>query len=245
MKPSPTHCQNDMSNTSQQRVAVRDASTKERILNVAERLFVNDGYSKSSMRQITAKAGASLGAVNYHFGSKEELLEAVVERQFGPLLMERISGLRAVEAALQTDKSEIMLRLLQSWLDPMLRHLAVNPRHVKILYALDQVVAAESKSILRAISPYQNYLVQFGKALHGTRPDLSLETIYWRFHFMIGAVSLALSESEFMLITSEKMCDAADLRCFRSQLLSAAMLMFGFREGDVSRAICSMSEFSH
>jgi AcrR family transcriptional regulator len=221
----------------------RDASTKERILDVAEHLFINEGFSESSMRQITARAGVSLGAVNYHFGSKEGLLEAVVERQFGPLLLERMSGLTAITVASGSDTAEVLLQLLQSWLDPMLRHLAKNPQHVKILYALDQIVSADTKSILRAISPYLSYLIQFGKALHHANPDLSLETVYWRFHFLIGAVSLALPNSDFMLMASDKLCDAADLRTFRSEFLTAAMLMFGVPESDVKRVIGQGSGF--
>jgi AcrR family transcriptional regulator len=221
----------------------KDASTKDRILDVAKHLFIHEGFSESSMRQITAKAGASLGAVNYHFGSKEGLLEAVVERQFGPLLIERMSGLKAIIVPSQTSEAETILQLLQSWLDPMLRHLAVNPQHVKILYALDQVVSAESKSIWRTVSPYQTYLIQFGKALQLAKSDLSLKTVYWRFHFLIGSVSLALSNSDFLLMASEEMCDASDLQTFRNEFLAAAMLMFGIPENDTMRAIRNGSGF--
>jgi AcrR family transcriptional regulator len=243
MKSMVADRRNSTSTLSKARADGRDASTKDRILDVAEHLFIDEGFSESSMRRITAKAGASLGAVNYHFGSKEGLLEAVVERQFGPLLMERMSGLKAIGAAPPADGAQITLQLLQSWLDPMLRHLAINPRHVKILYALDQVVAAESKSILSAISPYQNYLIQFGKALQRAKPELSLETVCWRFHFLIGSVSLALSNSDFMLMASDGLCDAADLQTFRKEFLVAAMLMLGIPESEMKRAIRNGSRF--
>lgn len=214
----------------------KDASTRERVLEVAETLFIAEGFSESSMRRITAAAGASLGAVNYHFGSKEGLLEAVIERQFGPLLNERIAGLQAAVTS-HSSGSDVILQLLKSWLDPMLRHLAANPQHVKMLYAMDQIVSAQSQSILRAISPYQAYLIKFGKSLQLAKPDLSQATAYWRFHFLIGSVTLALSSSEFLAAASEGMCIAEDLETFRSEFLIAAMLMLGIPEDEAFRTI--------
>jgi AcrR family transcriptional regulator len=222
----------------------KDASTKERILEVAENLFIEEGFSDSSMRRITAAAGASLGAVNYHFGSKEALLEAIVERRFGPLLHERMSGLQAIVVPSPLTSADLILRLLISWLDPLLRHLAVNPQHVKILYAMDQVLSVQSQSILRAISPYQAYLIQFGRALQQAKPDLSQETAYWRFHFLIGAATLALSSSDFLLAASEGMCVAEDLQAFRREFLTSAMLMFGIPEDVTMRTLQMASGFT-
>ncbi len=50
------------------------------ILNAAEALFYEKGFAETSLRMITAKAGVNLAAVNYHFGSKKELIQAVFER---------------------------------------------------------------------------------------------------------------------------------------------------------------------
>ena len=58
--------------------------TKERILDAAERLFAERGFAATSLRSITAAAGVNLAAVNYHFRSKEALLEAVFTRRLGP-----------------------------------------------------------------------------------------------------------------------------------------------------------------
>ena len=58
--------------------------TRERILDVAERLFADSGFASTSLRDITAEAGVNLAAVNYHFGSKEALLGAILERRIRP-----------------------------------------------------------------------------------------------------------------------------------------------------------------
>ncbi|MEU5293519.1 TetR/AcrR family transcriptional regulator [Streptomyces umbrinus] len=74
-------------------MAEKDASTpsgtKHRILDVAEQLFGERGYAATSTRAVTEAAGANVAAVNYHFGSKEGLLRAVVGRAMRPVNEER------------------------------------------------------------------------------------------------------------------------------------------------------------
>ncbi len=60
--------------------------TPDAVLRAARTLFAERGYEGTSIRAITAQAGANLGAVTYHFGTKERLYEAVLEGVTGPLL---------------------------------------------------------------------------------------------------------------------------------------------------------------
>ncbi|MBS1131732.1 MAG: transcriptional regulator, TetR family, partial [Proteobacteria bacterium] len=76
---------------------VRSVDTRERILDAAERLFMAHGYEGTSMRQITGEAGVNLAAVNYHFGSKESLMQEVFRRRLDWLNDERMRVLNAYE----------------------------------------------------------------------------------------------------------------------------------------------------
>ena len=67
------------------RLAPKALDTPTRILEAAERLFLQHGFAATSMRMITADAEVNLAAVNYHFGSKDALIEAVFTRRLGPL----------------------------------------------------------------------------------------------------------------------------------------------------------------
>jgi AcrR family transcriptional regulator len=69
--------------------AATPPGTRDRILDVAERLFGERGYAATSTRAVTEAAGANVAAVNYHFGSKEGLLRAVVGRAMRPVNEER------------------------------------------------------------------------------------------------------------------------------------------------------------
>ena len=73
-------------------------TTKELILDAAENLFANSGFQATSMRDITGAAGVNLASINYHFGSKEALLTALVERHFAPVNRRRIELLDELEA---------------------------------------------------------------------------------------------------------------------------------------------------
>ena len=60
------------------------SDTVTKILDAAEALFAEHGFAETSLRTITAKADVNLAAVNYHFGSKKALIQAVFERFLTP-----------------------------------------------------------------------------------------------------------------------------------------------------------------
>ncbi|MBX6317880.1 TetR/AcrR family transcriptional regulator [Pigmentiphaga sp.] len=71
------------------------ASTRARILDVAERLFAEHGYNGVSLRTITATAGVNMAAVHYYFRTKEGLLRAIFEARAGRMNEERRALLQA------------------------------------------------------------------------------------------------------------------------------------------------------
>jgi AcrR family transcriptional regulator len=94
--------------------------TKSRILDVAEHLFMEHGFEATSLRQLTSSAGVNLAAVNYHFGSKEELFQAVLTRRLDPMNHERIELLARLERE-SGDKPIACERILAAMLTPALR----------------------------------------------------------------------------------------------------------------------------
>jgi AcrR family transcriptional regulator len=74
---------------------VETGSTPSAILDAARELFAEHGYDGASIRAITRRAGTNLGAVTYHFGSKEALYHAVLTSQLAPL-RERVDAAAAL-----------------------------------------------------------------------------------------------------------------------------------------------------
>src|SRR5207237_92281 len=71
--------------------------TRTRLLDVAEELFGEQGFDRVSIRDITRKARVNLAAINYHFGSKEDLIAAIFERRVFPVNEARLAALDAVQ----------------------------------------------------------------------------------------------------------------------------------------------------
>ena len=75
--------------------------TKERLLVVAGELFADRGFDSVSLRMITDRANVNLASVNYHFGSKEELIGAVVDDIVRPVNERRLSLLSLIDYTTQ------------------------------------------------------------------------------------------------------------------------------------------------
>ncbi|CAI3798386.1 hypothetical protein DBADOPDK_02018 [Pseudomonas sp. MM223] len=99
------------------------SETVERILDAAEQLFAERGFAETSLRLITSKAGVNLAAVNYHFGSKKALIQAVFSRFLGPFCasLERELERRQAKPEHKPSLEELLEMLVE-------QALAVQPR---------------------------------------------------------------------------------------------------------------------
>ena len=96
------------------------ADTRERVLDAAEILFGREGLSRPSVRQITSEAGVNVAAVNYHFGSREGLVEAVFERHASAVNAERIQKLDDILRNAGTQPPSLTA-ILEAYLEVRLR----------------------------------------------------------------------------------------------------------------------------
>src|SRR5512143_3976610 len=104
------------------------AETKDRILDAAERLFAEHGFDATSLRMITAAAGVNLAAVNYHFRSKDSLIEAVFGRRIGPVNKERLEMLTAAEKAAGSDPLSLEA-VVRAFVEPVVRIRSTHAQH--------------------------------------------------------------------------------------------------------------------
>ena len=165
--------------------------TKQRMLSAAAHHFARDGYHATSLRSITATAKVNLAAVNYHFGSKEALLEAVIERRLSPLNEIRLGQLEALlNQAEQLGEVPACRDILRTFIEPTL-HLRQQGSETEDFVALIGRILAEPRGIAMSIfmhhmGPLMERLFQ---ALSLSLPELSRETLFWRLHFAIGSLS--------------------------------------------------------
>lgn len=159
--------------------------TKTKIMNAAEKLFGQHGFDATSLRDITAEAGVNLAAVNYHFQSKESLIDALIERRLGPIKQKRLQMLEAAGPA------PALEQIVEAFLAPILDH--DLPTAVPLI---GRVLSNPSLFLERVYKPHLGETVaRFSEALGKALPGLSTEERFWRVHFMAGAMThiLALS----------------------------------------------------
>ncbi|MYD72079.1 MAG: TetR/AcrR family transcriptional regulator [Acidobacteria bacterium] len=167
--------------------------TKERILDAAERLFGERGFASTSLRDITAGAGVNVASVNYHFGSKEALLEAVLERRFRPINKERLAMLDAVNARAGEDPPPIEEVVRAFLLPPFERQRAWSADAQVSFLRLVGRIHAETNEAFRAmlVEQFDEVRQRFQAALQHALPDHP--DMNWRMLFMIGSMSFTMS----------------------------------------------------
>jgi AcrR family transcriptional regulator len=167
--------------------------TKQRILDVAERMFAEHGFEGASLRGIIAEAEVNLAAVHYHFRSKEALLEAVLLRRMVPLNEERLALLDKVEAEARGRPS--VEDLLEAFVGPPMR-LILNPTGEgrlfgKLMGRFHSETGVQFLKILkRHFAPVSG---RFREALMRAIPQVPEEDLNWRIHFAMGSMAHTLS----------------------------------------------------
>ena len=166
--------------------------TVSRILDAAEVLFAERGFTETSLRTITSTAGVNLAAVNYHFGSKKELIQAVFERFLTPFTQTLADELDRRVAAGQTVNVE---GLLESLYRVGMGSLAAQGRDAQRFMRLLGLAYTQYQGHLRRfiVSRYGDSYRRFAGLLAQALPGLDPVTFYWRLYFMLGATIFTLS----------------------------------------------------
>lgn len=188
----------------------RDA-VRERILDVAERLFANQSFAAVSVRQLTAEAGVNLAAINYYFGSKSGLLKAVFLRRAVILNRERLARLQQVLEQQPEDGRLPLEPVLRALLEPPVRWLFDPNRGLGVFVQFLVRCQLEEEPDLKALF-YQDveHLRRFVPALARALPGLSESEIYWRLHHALGAMHYTLMHLERLRVLSKAQCDIND-----------------------------------
>jgi AcrR family transcriptional regulator len=167
--------------------------TRERVLDVAERLFAQKGFHCTSTRTLAREAQVNLAAIHYHFGSKETLLEKVIERRLCPLnhlCMERLTAVR--ETAVREGRRPKANDVLRAFIEPTFAFNESLPSNRSFL-ALEGKAISENGTVrtifTQQIEPLFSLLFNIMKE---AMPDLPEDVLFWRLHFTIGATGHAM-----------------------------------------------------
>jgi len=205
-----------------------EADTRNRILDAAEALFVESGFESASLRLITAKAGVNLAAVNYHFGSKDALIHAVFRRRLSRLNDQRMQELDRLETE-AAGKPLKPSQILQAFFGVPLKMAADQDNGGSSFMRLLGQTYTQPSEFTRSFlaEEYAAVTDRFKEALFLSLPDVPREEILWRLHFMLGAMSYAISGADALNIVEQNSIDDSNPEALYERLMS--FLLGGLR----------------
>ncbi len=173
------------------------ADTKTRILDAAERLFAEQGFDATSLRAITGEASVNLAAVNYHFGSKDALIEAVLARRLEPMNGERLRLLDECERRSGEGPAPLE-EILRCFFRPaLLMNADPESGAARFIQIFGRTFTEPGDRLQEMFArQFRNVARRFKRAIARALPDLTKEELAWRMHFMIGAMAHTMSNVE-------------------------------------------------
>lgn len=201
------------------RVVSRSQVTRDRILDAAEHLFAARGFHGCSIRDITGEAGVDVALANYHFGSKQGLLEAVVARRAEDLNGERLARLETVLAASHGRKPSLEA-IIDAFTHPLLDRSSRGSPGWKSYFALIAEVN-NSPEFGGQIMPrhYDPVVQRFISAIRLALPGARDQDVYWAYHFLSGALTLTFAETGRIDKLSGGACESSDLDSVHERLV--------------------------
>lgn len=179
--------------------------TVSRILDTAEMLFAEKGFAETSLRTITSKAKVNLAAVNYHFGSKKALIQAVFARYLDPFSerfneeMDRLEAQYKAEPIPLNAVLETLTSTVITMPSPTRNGLSVFMRLLGLAYTQAQ---GHMRRYLQ--EQYGGIFFRFTSMVRDASSDLPDVERFWRLHFMLGAAVFTMSSLDALKDIAEQ-----------------------------------------
>jgi AcrR family transcriptional regulator len=206
-------------------------TSRDKLIRSATKLFADRGFDGVSVRDIANDAMVNSALVGYYFGGKEGLLAEVYTLHFEPLKQERARLLAAVTERNATPQLE---DVLEAFIRPSLQaNQGSGDSHN--FYRLRAILAAENSSLLEQVvaQTFDDASRAFIDALSACLPQLTHRDIFWRFHFLLGAIYYSATGPKRIKSLSGGACDPSDPAAATWELIHIAAAAFrapGFQE---------------
>lgn len=172
-------------------MSLQHFSTKDRILHAAEELFAQQGFASTSLRQVTSRADVNIAAVNYHFGSKDNLVNEVFRRRMDDMSADRLA---ALQDAVDTHPGDLEA-ILAAFVEPALAMAQDRHGGGAFIRVIARTYAENNETLRKFLSDqYGHVLRAFAKAISACVPTLGKEELYWRLDFLSGALTYAMAD---------------------------------------------------
>jgi len=197
--------------------------TRTAILAAAERLYADRGFGDVTLRDIVAEASVNLAAVNYHFGSKDELIAELFVTRSLALNRERLGELK--EAEQNGGGTADIADVLRALVGPTLRG-CLGPNNQRSVAARFMIrVSIESVPAIRRIRNREiDHLRKFVAAMRRSLPAHGEVELYWGLHFALAMAQQTVRDSERLTKLSDGKCDVDDVEAIIERVVSVAVM---------------------
>lgn len=190
----------------------KSTSTKERLLNAAEKLFALDGFAAVTVRQIAKEAKADISLVYYHFQSKRNLFESVLMRRAKYINDLRLNELEKIEQRHPNDNPTVE-EIIYAFVYPLLQKLHEDHDEWKHYFALIAMVNNSPNWGGEMMTKYFDPLVhRFLKSIQKALPNCDEADLFWSYHFLSGALTLTFAETGRIDNLSDGVCKSSDMK---------------------------------
>ena len=172
-------------------MSLQHFSTKDRILHAAEELFAAQGFATTSLRQVTSRADVNIAAVNYHFGSKDNLVNEVFRKRMDEMSAQRLAALAAARQAHPGELEPV----LAAFVEPALAMAQDRHGGGAFIRVIARAYAESNDSLRKFLSDqYGHVLRDFARAIDTCVPGMGKEELYRRLDFLSGALTYAMAD---------------------------------------------------
>ena len=204
--------------------------TRAAILHAAERLYADRGFGDVTLRDIVAAADVNLAAVNYHFGSKDQLIAELYVSRSLATNRERLNELKAAELA-GGGRAGIDA-VLRALVGPPLRG-CLGPNRQRSDAARFMIRASiEAVPAIRKIRNREiDHLRRFAAAMRRSLPGHSDVDIYWGLHFALAMAHQTIRDGERLEKLSDGQCDLDDVNGIIERIVAVCAIALAERPG--------------
>jgi AcrR family transcriptional regulator len=205
--------------------------TRALILDAAERLYADRGFADVTLRDIVAAAGVNLAAVNYHFGSKDELIAELFVTRSLATNRERLTELKLSEA--EGGGRANIEAIVRALVGPTLRG-CLGPDNERSTAARFMIRASiESVPPIRRIKNREiDHLRKFAAAMRRSLPDCGDAELYWGLHFALAMAHQTVRDSERLTKLSEGKCDLNDVEGVIERIVAVSVMALTGRKAE-------------
>ncbi len=181
------------------RTSVPESGAKLRLVEAAEELFAERGFEAVSVRDITKRASMNIASINYHFGSRDGLVAGVMIRYITPINDERLARIEALERR-WSGKSVPLEEILDAFVRPLATQVRKSELSERLFLKLVGRMFGEQASAMPPVveEQFKQVVVRFVKALSKALPELAVDEILWRMHFVVGAMVHSMAQDEVL-----------------------------------------------